>query len=33
MGVPMIKVEICDSTHNMFFDTGAQVSYLQSDNR
>ena len=33
MGVPMIKVEICDRTHHMFFDTGAQVSYLQSDDR
>ena len=33
MGVPMIEVQICDSTHHMFFDTGAEISYLQSDDR
>ena len=31
MGVPIINVLVSDDKHDMFFDTGAQVSYLQSD--
>jgi hypothetical protein len=29
MGVPMLKAVIGGSTHGLFFDTGAQVSYFQ----
>lgn len=31
MGVPIVTVHVGDEQHDMFFDTGAQVSYLQSD--
>ena len=30
MGIPIIKVNILDSEYNMFFDTGAQISYFKS---
>jgi hypothetical protein len=31
MGIPIVEVRIDDSKYRMFFDTGAQVSYLQDD--
>ena len=31
MGVPMLKVIIGGATHNLFFDTGAQISYFQGE--
>jgi hypothetical protein len=31
MGVPMLKARIGDETHNLFFDTGAQISYFQGE--
>jgi len=31
MGIPIVRAEIVGSSHRMFFDTGAQVSYFQSD--
>ncbi len=29
MGIPIVTVQIKGSQYNMFFDTGAQISYLQ----
>ena len=29
MGVPMLKTNIGGASHNLFFDTGAQISYFQ----
>lgn len=31
MGIPIVNATIQGKTHRMFFDTGAQVSYLQDD--
>lgn len=31
MGIPIIPVTIAGETFRLFFDTGAQVSYLQDD--
>lgn len=31
MGVPMLKSRIGSAQHNLFFDTGAQISYFQGD--
>lgn len=31
MGVPMLKSRIGGEQHNLFFDTGAQISYFQSE--
>ncbi len=31
MGIPIISVHILDKEYQMFFDTGAQISYLQND--
>jgi len=31
MGVPMLKSRIGGEQHNLFFDTGAQISYFQGD--
>lgn len=31
MGIPVIKVNIAGTEYRMFFDTGAQISYLQDD--
>ena len=30
MGIPILQVMVNNSTYNMFFDTGAQISYFQS---
>ena len=30
MGIPILHVTVDEHTYNMFFDTGAQISYLQS---
>ena len=31
MGIPIVTAKIGGRAHRMFFDTGAQISYLQSD--
>jgi hypothetical protein len=31
MGIPIVTAQIRGKDHRMFFDTGAQISYLQSD--
>jgi hypothetical protein len=31
MGIPIVRVKIRDKEYQMFFDTGAQISYLQDD--
>jgi hypothetical protein len=31
MGIPIVTAQIGGRAHRMFFDTGAQISYLQSD--
>ncbi len=31
MGVPILKAQIGGETHNLFFDTGAQISYFQGE--
>lgn len=31
MGIPIVTAQIGDRAYRMFFDTGAQISYLQSD--
>lgn len=31
MGIPIAAAEIAGDQHRVFFDTGAQLSYLQSD--
>jgi hypothetical protein len=31
MGIPILTARISDSDYRMFFDTGAQISYLQDD--
>ena len=31
MGIPIVTAEIGGRANRMFFDTGAQISYLQSD--
>lgn len=31
MGIPVVTARVGDRTHRMFFDTGAQVSYLQHE--
>jgi hypothetical protein len=31
MGIPILDVQICERTFAMFFDTGAQLSYLEDD--
>ena len=31
MGIPIVGAEIAGDQHRVFFDTGAQLSYLQSD--
>lgn len=33
MGIPIVTVQIGDRAYRMFFDTGAQISYLRSDAR
>ena len=31
MGIPIVTAQIGGRAYRMFFDTGAQISYLQSD--
>ena len=31
MGIPVVTANIAGANHRMFFDTGAQISYLQDD--
>lgn len=31
MGIPILSAQIGSSDYRMFFDTGAQISYLQDD--
>jgi hypothetical protein len=31
MGIPIVSANIVDAEHRMFFDTGAQISYLQHE--
>lgn len=33
MGIPVIDVTVANVPHRMFFDTGAQISYFQPDDR